>query len=64
MLFLDTFRGEDSTGVFLVDNLGNVAAAKEAVDGPTFLKSQEWRDIRKLAFTAGWALIGHNRRAT
>ena len=64
MLFLDTLRGEDSTGVFLVDNLGNVAAAKEAVDGPTFLKSQEWRDIRKLAFTAGWALIGHNRKAT
>lgn len=64
MLFLDTLRGEDSTGVFLVDNIGNVMIAKAAVDGPNFLQSKEWRDIRTAAIQRGFALVGHNRKAT
>lgn len=64
MLFLDTLRGEDSTGVFLVDNIGNVMIAKEAVDGPKFLQTKEWRDIRTAAISRGFALVGHNRKAT
>jgi len=64
MLFMDTLRGEDSTGVFLIDNNGNVQIAKEAVDGPTFLKSKAWDNIRSEAFRNGWVLVGHNRKAT
>lgn len=64
MLFMDTLRGEDSTGVFLVDNIGNVMIAKEAVDGPKFLQTKEWRDIRSAAINRGWVLVGHNRKAT
>ena len=64
MLFMDTLRGEDSTGVFLVDNIGNVMIAKEAVDGPKFLQTKEWADIRRAAIQRGWVLVGHNRKAT
>jgi Glutamine amidotransferase domain len=64
MLFLDTLRGEDSTGVFLVDNIGNVMIAKAAIDGPMFLQTKEWLDIRQAAINRGFALVGHNRKAT
>lgn len=64
MLFMDTLRGEDSTGVYLVDNVGNVKIAKAAIDGPNFLNTQEWRDIRAAAISRGWVLVGHNRKAT
>ena len=64
MLWLDTLRGDDATGVFLVDNKGNVEIAKAAVDGPTFIKSKEWAEIRRAAITRGSVLVGHNRKAT
>ena len=63
-LFLDTLRGEDSTGVFLVTNDGNVDIAKQVGTGAEFLKTQEWSKLRQRAMTSGWALIGHNRKAT
>jgi len=64
LLYIDTLRGPDSTGVFLVSNDGNVEIAKGAVDGPTFLKSEEWREMKKKAICNGWAIVGHNRKAT
>lgn len=64
MLFMDTLRGDDSTGVFLVTNDGSVQIAKEVGDGANFLRSKEWQAMRSKAFTSGWAIIGHNRKAT
>jgi len=64
LLFLDTLRGDDSTGVFAVDNLGNVGIAKEAVTGEVFLKSKEWDKFSSELFKSGWAVVGHNRKAT
>lgn len=64
LLFIDTLRGPDSTGVFLVTNDGNVEIVKGAVDGPTFVKSDEWQQLRKKAISNGWAIVGHNRKAT
>ena len=64
MLYMDTLRGEDSTGVFLVERNGNVHIAKQVGDGAAFLRSKEWNDMRGKAFSSGWALIGHNRKAT
>ena len=64
MLFVDTIRGEDSTGVFLVTNEGNVEIAKQVGDGAQFIRTKEWKEIRSKAFQKGWALIGHNRKAT
>ena len=64
LLYIDTLRGPDSTGVFLVSNDGNVEIAKGAVDGPTFLRSEEWKAMKKKAISDGWAIVGHNRKAT
>jgi hypothetical protein len=64
LLYVDAVRGEDSTGAFCVNNLGNVFIAKEAEDSNHFLKQQEWKDVRAKAYNNGWALIGHNRKAT
>lgn len=64
LLFVDTLRGEDSTGAFVVSNRGNVEIAKSIEDGPTFLMTQEYRALRNSAFSNGWAMVGHNRKAT
>lgn len=64
LLFIDTLRGEDSTGVFGVSSDGNVNITKGAVDGPKFVNTSEWKAHRSKAFANGWALIGHNRKAT
>lgn len=64
LLYLDALRGEDSTGVFMVDNIGNVEIAKAAKDGHDFLKETAWSAIRGKSIARGWAMVGHNRKAT
>jgi len=64
LLWIDTFRGEDSTGAFVVDNLGNVKVAKEATYAPLYMGRKEYQDLRSAMFSTGWAAIGHNRAAT
>lgn len=65
LLWLDTLRGEDSTGVFAVNNIGNVGIAKEIGTGANFLSSKEWNQtMRSNMYKDGWALFGHNRKAT
>lgn len=64
MLFLDTLRGWDSTGVFGVTNDKDVHIVKGAVNGPDFLKQSEWREQRGVMSGRGKFLIGHNRAAT
>jgi len=64
LLFIDTLRGEDSTGTFLVTNEGNVHIAKEASDGPDFVRSNTFNTLGQKAWQNGWAWVGHNRKAT
>lgn len=64
MLFLDTLRGWDSTGVFGVTNDKDVYIAKEASHAPDFLQQKEWKDVRGKMFSRGKYLVGHNRAAT
>lgn len=64
LLLIDTLRGEDSTGVFMVNRNGDVDLLKEASTGGQFLKSDEWRKLRTASWNNGAALIGHNRKAT
>lgn len=64
LLYLDALRGEDSTGVFMVSNIGNVEIAKEAVESADFLRTTAWQDINRASWNRGWAMIGHNRKAT
>jgi hypothetical protein len=64
MLFIDTFRGWDSTGVFGVDNHGNLEMHKEASHGPDFICTKEYGEFSKAAIRSGKILVGHNRAAT
>lgn len=64
MLFLDTLRGWDSTGVFGVTNDKDVFIAKEASHAPDFLGRKEWKELRGKMFSRGKYIVGHNRAAT
>lgn len=64
MLFVDTMRGWDSTGAFVVDKHANVSIAKEASEGPKFLRTPEYKKLRGEAVWKGIFMVGHNRAAT
>lgn len=64
MLFADTLRGKDSTGVFGVNTLGNVHIVKDAVTAEKFLDTEEYKALKSDLFKEGWAVVGHNRKAT
>lgn len=64
MVFVDTMRGWDSTGVFGVDKQGNVLIHKKAVSGPNFIRHPEMRDFLLKGVQCGQIMVGHNRAAT
>jgi hypothetical protein len=64
MLFVDTLRGWDSTGVFGRDRNGNIGAHKAAVSGARFICTKEFKEFRTQAVMKGTFMIGHNRAAT
>lgn len=59
LLFADTFRGYDSTGVVSVKYNGAVHTFKRAVPAPDFLDFKQWDSLK-----FGKGLIGHNRWKT
>lgn len=64
LLYLDALRGEDSTGAFVVNGYGNVSIVKEAESSGHTIAQKEYKSLTDEAFRDGWALIGHNRKAT
>jgi hypothetical protein len=64
MLFVDTLRGWDSTGVFGVSNKGNVNIIKAAITGPEMIATQDYKDLIHEQVKDGLFLVGHNRAAT
>lgn len=64
MLYLDAFRGWDSTGVFGVDKQGNVQIHKEASDASSFIKTKEFKEFKTGIVQRGVFAVGHNRAAT
>jgi len=64
MLFLDTFRGPDSTGVFGIDRHANVGILKEASMAPNFMSTKEYKEWRGKLISSGVFAVGHNRAAT
>lgn len=63
LLFVDTLRGEHSTGVFSVHPKEGVDVFKKAIDGPSFLQLKVYEQLfrRPHGFNV---LAGHNRKAT
>lgn len=64
LLFLDSLRGEDSTGVFMVTNRGEVSLAKEGSHAAIYRNAPEYEKLLRQAWREGACLIGHNRKAT
>lgn len=65
LLYMDTLRGPDSTGVFLVDKDGDTTVVKDTGAASWLLYSKEYDEhIDKKMFKDGKAIIGHNRKAT
>lgn len=64
MLWLSTFRGFDSTGVFTADTEGNVLITKEASMAPVFMTKPEYKAYSSKLFSSGKFAVGHTRAAT
>lgn len=64
MLFLDTFRGWDSTGVFGADKHSNVGILKEASMAPVFMQNEAFKEWSRKVTQSGMFAVGHNRAAT
>ena len=64
LLFVDTFRGKDGSGTFVVSNDGDVMVAKDAGMAPNFMESKEYDEVMRRSWSKGAAMIGHNRAAT
>lgn len=64
MVVIDTLRGYDSTGVFGVDNLGNVGLLKAAMTGAEFVRTKEYDAYDTKIINSGVFAVGHNRWAT
>lgn len=65
LLYMDTLRGPDSTGVALIDKSGDTTVLKDAQAACYFYATKEYNDVIDApAYKTGKALIGHNRKAT
>lgn len=64
MLYVNSLRGEDSTGLFYVTNQGDTQVHKDLGISGKFLKTKEWEATDKELFNRGLAVVGHCRAAT
>lgn len=64
LLFVDTLRGSDSTGIIGAENDASFHIAKEACTGPNFIPQLKADAITNKMFASGKAYIGHNRKKT
>lgn len=64
MLYADTLRGDDSTGIFGINKHGNLKMIKSATPGHQFVETQTFKDFNDKLFTDYNVVVGHNRAAT
>jgi asparagine synthetase B (glutamine-hydrolysing) len=65
LLYMDSLRGEDSTGLCLVSNTGEVVVRKQATWAPSFLSNKSvFNSLSEDALKHGKIVFGHNRKAT
>lgn len=64
MLFADTLRGNDSTGVIFIEKDGSFGIAKDMFSAPLCIDDFKNTQMAKDLFREGKAIIGHNRKAT
>lgn len=64
MLFSNTLRGDDSTGVICVMNNQDFGIMKDAWAAPHVIQYFQGSAMGRKMFSMGKAIIGHNRKAT
>ena len=64
MLFADTLRGDDSTGVILIEKDSSFGIMKEGYSAPYVIDAIHDSTQGKAMWTKGKCLIGHNRKKT
>lgn len=64
MLYADALRGEDSTGVYGINEHGNLVAHKAAKHAHEFQQSKTYKDFEDNIFSDMTIVVGHNRSAT
>ena len=64
MLFADTLRGDDSTGVIMVNNDTSFGIMKEGYAAPWVIDTIKQDDMARAMYSKGKAYIGHNRKKT
>lgn len=64
LLYIDALRGDDATGVCLVQKDNSVTVAKEATESADFLRTSEAGELFTAAARDGRVLLGHNRKKT
>jgi hypothetical protein len=64
MLYIDTLRGDDATGMCAINKHSGATILKEASDASWFVYNNEYKAVRPDIVSKGRALLGHNRKAT
>jgi hypothetical protein len=64
MLFCDTLRGDDGTGVIMVENTTGFGIVKEGYAAPYCIDGIQATTLGKAMYPRGKAMIGHNRKGT
>lgn len=64
MLYCDALRGDDSTGVIMVEKDASFGIMKEGYSAPYVIDNIQQSKLGKDMWTKGKALIGHNRKKT
>lgn len=64
MLWANSVRGWDSSGIFLANKYGNLEWMKSKYTPATLMGSDKYKLMLDKAFKSGQILVGHNRQAT
>ena len=63
-LYIDALRGDDATGICVIDKDGSADVLKDAEDSNYFIGYSEYNKLLDKAVKSGKAILGHNRKAT
>lgn len=64
LLWADSLRGDDSTGVFGVNKYGNLEYLKSTGHAGDLIDTKEYREFNTNIFSDYHMVVGHNRKAT
>lgn len=64
LLWANTLRGNDSTGIFGVNKYGNLDYVKTKGHAGTLMSSREYKEFDDNIFSDYHMVVGHNRKAT